>query len=269
MHDFSTMRHLGDNANLAKQTHDIGQSLIFLIGQAGVAGPLVFFLMLGIMFASRREKHAGWLVWMAVPVIGLISLQAYLSEANANWAMAAYPALSVWLGGWLGSDGAQTTLLRLPRKWLGVAAVGLNFILTIGLLLATMAGSLGPLTPTSDPLRRLRGWQALAQDIEPHLAAHQASRIIADRRATAALLSWHFHGQDVTIMIHDRDGVPSNHFEANHSWQHRAGSPLLVLSGSPTPPILPPIEWQGSPNQSKIVISRNKSRDLYIHKGIE
>jgi hypothetical protein len=202
-------------------------------------------------------------------VICLISLQAYLSEANANWAMAAYPALSVWLGGWLGSDGAQKTLLRLPRKWLGIAAVGLNFTLTTGLLLATMAGSLGPLTPTSDPLRRLRGWQALAQDIEPHLAAHQASRIIADRRATAALLSWHFHGQDVTIMIHDRDGVPSNHFEANHSWQHRAGSPLLVLSGSSTPPIMPPIKWQGSPSQSKIVISRNKSRDLYIHKGIE
>jgi hypothetical protein len=204
-----------------------------------------------------------------VPVIGLISLQAYLSEANANWAMAAYPALSVWLGGWLGNNSAQKTLFRLPRKWLGIAAVGLNFILTIGLLLATMAGSLGPLTPASDPLRRLRGWQALAQDIEPHLAAHQTSRIIADRRATAALLSWHFHDQGVTIMIHDRDGVPSNHFEANHSWQHRPGSPLLVLSGSSTPPIMPPIKWQGSPSQSKIVISRNKSRDLYIHKGIE
>ena len=269
MHDFSTMRHLSDNANLAKQTHDIGQSVIFLIGQAGVAGPLVFLLMLGIIFASRREKHAGWLVWMAVPVIGLLSLQAYLSEANANWAMAAYPAMSVWLGAWLGSDGRQKTLLLLPRKWLGIAAIGLNFILTVGLLLATMAGSLGPLTPTSDPLRRLRGWQALAQDIEPHLAAHQANRIIADRRATAALLSWHFHGQDVTIMVHDRDGVPSNHFEANHSWQHRAGSPLLVLSESSTPPIMPSIEWQGGPSQSKVVISRNKSRNLYIHKAIE
>jgi hypothetical protein len=157
----------------------------------------------------------------------------------------------------------------LPRKWLGIGAVGLNFTLTICLLLATMAGSLGPLTPTSDPLRRLRGWQALAQDIEPHLAAHQANRIIADRRATAALLSWHFHRQDVIIMIHDRDGVPSNHFEANHSWQHRPGSPLLVLSQSSTPPIMPPIEWQGSPSQSKVRISRNKSRNLYIHKGIE
>jgi len=269
MHDFSTIRHLGDNANLAKQTYNIGQSLIFLIGQAGVAGPLMFFLMLGIIFVSRHEKHAGWLVWMAVPVIGLISLQAYLSEANANWAVTAYPAMSVWLGGWLSSDSSQKTPLFLPRKWLGIGAISLNFTLTTGLLLATMSGSLGPLTPTSDPLRRLRGWQALAKDIEPHLAAHQANRIIADRRATAALLSWHFHGQDVIIMIHDRDGVPSNHFEANHSWQHRPGSPSLVLSGSSTPPIMPPIEWQGSPSQSKVVISRNKSRDLYIHKGIE
>ena len=269
MHNFSTMRHLGDNANLAKQAHDIGQILMFLISQAGVAGPLVFFMMLGIIFASRHEKHAGWLVWMVVPVIGLISLQAYLSEANANWAMAAYPAMSVWLGGWLGSDGGQKTLLLLPRKWFGVGAIGLNFVLTLGLLLATMSGSLGPLTPTSDPLRRLRGWQTLGQHIEPHLAAHQASRIVADRRATAALLSWHFHGQGVTIMIHDRDGVPSNHFEANHSWQHRAGSRLLVLSESSTPPIMHSIKWQGSPSQSKVVISQNKSRDLYIHKGIE
>jgi hypothetical protein len=206
---------------------------------------------------------------MAVPVICLISLQAYLSEANANWAMAAYPAMSVWLGGWLGKDGNQKTPFLLPRKWLGIGALGLNFILTMGLLLATMAGSLGPLTPISDPLRRLRGWQALAQDIKPHLAAHEASRIITDRRATAALLSWHFYGQDVTIMVYDRDGVPSNHFEANHNWRHRAGSPLLALSGSSTPPIMPPIEWQGIPSQSKVVISHNKSRDLYIHRGIE
>ena len=28
-HDFSTMRHLGDNANLAKQTNNLTESLIF------------------------------------------------------------------------------------------------------------------------------------------------------------------------------------------------------------------------------------------------
>lgn len=269
-HDFSTMRHLGDNANLAKQTNDISESLIFLISQAGVAGPVVFILMLGSLWAARHERNAGWLTWMAFPVIGLMSLQAYLSEANANWAMAAYPALSVWLAGWLAS-GRAGDIPPSPswRIWLGRSAIGINFAITLGLLAVSMAGTLGPLTPASDPLRRLRGWEALANDLEPLIAAHQAHRIIADRRATAALLNWHFHDRPLTIMLHDRDGVPSNHFEANHRWQRKAGSPVLVLSGTATPPDMPFIQWHGNPSLSRTIISHNHSRDIYIHKGVE
>ena len=99
------------------------------------------------------------------------------------------------------------------------------------LLIITMAGTLGPITPASDPLRRLRGWQQLASDLESYMVTHKAKRIIADRRATASLLSWHFHNRPITIMVHDVDGLPSNHFEANHSWQRIAGSSVLVLSG--------------------------------------
>ena len=58
-HDFSTMRHLGDNANFAKQTNNFTESLIFLISQAGVAGPLTFLLMSGIFKAALEERHAG------------------------------------------------------------------------------------------------------------------------------------------------------------------------------------------------------------------
>jgi len=269
-HDFSTMRHLGDNANLARQTNDIGESLMFLIGQAAVAGPVAFILMLGSLRAARHDRNAGWLAWMAFPVIGLMSLQAYLSEANANWAMAAYPALSVWLAGWLaGGSNKDKTPSPAWRIWLGRGAIGINFAITLGLLAVTIAGSMGPLTPASDPLRRLRGWEALANDLEPLLTTHQASRIIADRRATAALLHWHFYDRPITIMLHDRDGVPSNHFEANHSWQRNAGSPVLVLSGTATPPDMPFIQWQGSPSLSRHLISENRSRDTYIHKGIE
>ena len=39
--------------------------------------------MFGILGAARHERHASWLIWMAVPVLVLMSLQAYLSEANA------------------------------------------------------------------------------------------------------------------------------------------------------------------------------------------
>ncbi len=272
-HDFSTMRHLGDNANLAKRTNDLTESLIFLISQAGVAGPLVFVLMSGIFIAARHERHAGWLIWMAVPVLVLMSLQAYLSEANANWAMTAYPALCVWLGGWIaGYTTKDNNADKKPSKtriWAGYGAFGVNAALAIVLLIITMAGSLGPVTPASDPLRRLRGWHQLAGDLERHLFAHEAARIIADRRATASLLSWHFRNKEVTIMVHDADGKPSNHFEASHSWKRIAGSPVLVLSGSIDAPPIPGINWQGPPSRSLTTISKNQVRNFYIHFGFE
>ena len=111
--------------------------------------------------------------------------------------------------------------------WAGYGALELMQPYNYSLII-TMTGSLGPVTPASDPLRRLRGWHQLASDVERHLVAHKAARIIADRRATASLLSWHFHNKQVTIMVHDDDGMPRNHFEANHSWKRVAGSPVLV-----------------------------------------
>ena len=273
MHDFATMRHLGDNANLAKQTNSLNESIVFLISQAGVAGPLAFLLMFGILGAARYERHAGWLIWMAAPVLVLMSLQAYLSEANANWAMAAYPALSVWLSGWFTSCKAKdNNTNKRPgnvRRWFGYGALGVNASLTIALLMITAAGSLGPVTPASDPLRRMRGWHQLASDLEPHLVAHEAARIIADRRATASLLSWHFHNRQVTIMVHDADGIPSNHFEANHRWERVPGSSVLVLSDSIDVPAIPGIDWQAPPTRSLTAISNNRERNLYIHFGSE
>jgi 4-amino-4-deoxy-L-arabinose transferase-like glycosyltransferase len=269
MHDFSTIRHLGDNANLAKQTNNLTESLFFLISQTGVAGPLVFVLMFGILAAARHERHAAWLIWMAVPVLILMGLQAYLSEANANWAMTAYPALSVWLSGWLAGYTNKDKKPSKARMWVGYGALGVNASLTVALLLITMAGSFGPMTPESDPLRRLRGWQQLAIDLEPHLLAHKAKRIIADRRATASLLSWHFYNKPVTIMVYDADGMPSNHFEANHSWQRIAGSPVLVLSDSIDAPSIPDIDWQAAPTRSPTTISNKQMRALYIHFGSE
>ena len=118
-------------------------------------------------------------------------------------------------------------------------------------------------------MRRLRGWHQLASDLEPHLAAHETARIIADRRATASLLSWHFRDKQVTIMVKDDDGMPSNHFEANHSWKRVAGSPVLVLSGSIDPPPIRGINWQAQPTRSLTAISNNQVRDLYIHFGVE
>lgn len=288
MNDFTTVRHLGDNANLDRQSHDPLNSLRFLGAQFATAGPLVFALMFGIL-KGGRDPATRLLLWLSLPVITIIMIQAYLSEANANWALAAMPALTVWLAGWLAGGPAGTS--SPTRTWFGTGALAINAGLSFIILVVTLAGSLGPLTPDSDPLRRQRGWHQLATDSAAALARHDATMIIADRRAAAALLSWHFHGTDIDVLVHDEDGVPSNHFERNLAWSRdsnsrdsnsrradpsKSGSPksgrrLIVLGDEMTPPTLAGVGWTTVPPPliSTANISHNRTRRLYLHQGVE
>jgi 4-amino-4-deoxy-L-arabinose transferase-like glycosyltransferase len=272
-HDFTTVRHLGDNANLDRQSHDPLNSLRFLGAQFATAGPLVFALMFGIL-KGGRDPVTRLLLWLSLPVIVIIMTQAYLSEANANWALAAMPALTVWLAGWLAAASSPT--------WarLGAGALAINAGLSLVILAVTLAGSLGPLTPDSDPLRRQRGWHQLASDSAAALTRHDATTIIADRRASAALLSWHFYGTGIDVLVHDEDGVPSNHFEQNLAWSRdpdsrqadtrQAGRRLIVLGDEMAPPALAGVNWVTipSPLVSTAEISRDRTRRLYLHQGV-
>jgi hypothetical protein len=161
------------------------------------------------------------------------------------------------------------------RPVIGRLAIGINLGVCLLILSVTTAGSLGPLTPGSDPFRRLRGWQVLATDTSAALEAHRAATVIADRRATASLLSWHFHnqrigGNPVTVLVIDADGRPTNHFEQNLAWKPLAGRRFVALDGRKTPPEMTGVSWQASTSaMSTTAISQNRSRDLYIHKGVE
>ena len=266
--DFTTVRHLGDNANLDRQSHDPLNSLRFLGAQFATAGPLVFALMFGIL-KGGRDPVARLLLCLSLPVIAIIMVQAFLSEANANWALAAMPALVVWLAGWLAGEES-------PRARVGMAALIINATLSVVILAVTLAGSLGPLTPGSDPLRRLRGWSQLASDSAAALTGHDATTIIADRRAAAALLSWHFHGTGIDVLVHDEDGIPSNHFEQNLAWSRhpdpeQPGRRLIVLGENSVPPTMDGVIWVTAPPTlvSTAGISHNVTRRVYLHQGIE
>tara|TARA_B100000989_G_scaffold260461_1_gene211046 strand:- start:2078 stop:3499 length:1422 start_codon:yes stop_codon:yes gene_type:complete len=258
--EFSTVRHLGDNANISEQSASMVGVWQFIGGQFAVAGPIVLLFMMIATLKHWHDNKSRWLVWMSAPVLTLMIIQSYLSEANANWTMTAFPALTILLAGWLG---------KIQNKRYGIIAIGFNLGFSLLILLVTITGSMGSFTPQSDPLRRLRGWQQLATDIAPHIAAHDATVIIADRRATASLLNWHFYRSDLKILVHDDDGLPSNHFEANHSWSPQAGRRLIALTGGNVPPALPGVRWLMPTATSQAPISHNRKRQFTIYRGIE
>ena len=257
--DFVSFRHLGDNANIQQHSASFDGVWQFIGSQFVVAGPLTFVVMLIGATSSFRNKQTLWLFWMWAPVFALMAVQSYLSEANANWAMTAFPALTLLAAGWLSNQ----------KRYFRIATVGINISLSLFILIVTIAGSMGPLTPKSDPLRRLRGWQQLSEDLRPVIAAHGASAIIADLRPTASLLSWHFYATDLRILVHDKDGVPSNHFEANHKWSPQPGRRLIALTGEATPPTLPGVNWVRPFTTTSIKISQNKTRQFTVYRGIE
>ncbi len=141
-----TIRHLSENANLGGAPGGLGALGDFLAAQFLVFGPL--FLLLGLAgLIIGRERL--FLACFSLPVLAGISLQALLSEANANWAITAAPALILAAGGLAAFGWARFASLALLVN--GGLAV---------LLFAVLAtASLGPLPIASDPLRRLKGWR--------------------------------------------------------------------------------------------------------------
>ncbi|MEM7768127.1 MAG: glycosyltransferase family 39 protein [Pseudomonadota bacterium] len=124
-HDFSTVSHTVDNANLGGPLFNLENLPKFLADQMGVFGPIGFLALLGGVFVFPRKarphiaRRDRWLLCFILPVLVIICLQSVLSRAHANWAATAYPAASVLVTAWL---------LRAERNrplWLAIAGVTL------------------------------------------------------------------------------------------------------------------------------------------------
>ncbi len=124
-HDFKTVSHTVDNANLGGDLINPGNALTFLVDQMGVFGPISFLaLFVGVFIMRSKELSVmgrdRWLLCFILPVLIIILFQAVLSRANANWAATAYPAASVLVAAWL--TRAQ------PNRVLWIIIAALTFV---------------------------------------------------------------------------------------------------------------------------------------------
>jgi len=191
--EFQTVSHTVDNANLGGQLFNLENLPKFLGDQMGVFGPVSFVaLIAGLIFLRPRGELADlgdaahaprrketWLACFIVPVLVIIAFQAVLSRAHANWAATAYPAASVWIGGFL---------IR-ASGWRIAFWSGLVFQGVIGVLATVVA--LGPQSWTAaigrdNDLKRVRGWQDLSEQLALEVERLQPSAILVDEREV-----WH------------------------------------------------------------------------------
>ena len=181
--DFKTVSHTVDNANLGGQLFNLENLPKFFGDQIGVFGPVSFVALIAGLVVLRPSRdladlgdaaHAQrtketWLACFIVPVLLIIAFQAVLSRAHANWAATAYPAASVWMGGFL----LRASGWRLAF-WSGLAFQGVVSVLATSI-------ALGPPSWTAaigrdNDLKRVRGVAGSVQTINARSRAFAAQR---------------------------------------------------------------------------------------------
>jgi 4-amino-4-deoxy-L-arabinose transferase-like glycosyltransferase len=203
----------------------------FLGAQFLVAGPVVFAaLVLAALGLARRGAGVadGLFAALSLPILALVSAQALISGANANWAAATYLAGVLLAVPWL--------LAR--RAWL-VASFAINATLALALpLAATQAESLrfgGRLI-----LARYVGIDELSRDILALAEAEGAAAIVASGRALLADLHYTGRASGLAIYAWPHVGPPRHHYEQRYPYPGTAdGTVLAVLRDEAELPCVP------------------------------
>lgn len=227
---FATFSHTADNAKWGGELVHPLKALEFFGSQFGVFGPILFGGLLVIFWRWYRgslSETDRLLVAFSLPIIALITLQAFVSRAHPNWAAVAYVAGSVLV--------VATMVRDLEWPWLR-ASFGLHVVLLCALVVGTsLAGRVAPFGV--DPFARTLGWKGIAEQTGLELAeARQQGRpfagVITDERPLTAELLYYLRDETTPIYAwrYHVKGKPRDHFELRRPFHGAVGDPVLLVS---------------------------------------
>ena len=226
---FATFAHTADNAKWGGALFRPNKAIEFLGAQFGVFGPVLFASLLII---ARRWYKDGipeadrFLLAFAVPIIAIVTVQAFVSRAHANWAAVSYIAATVLV--------TATMIREFSWGWLRASLIIHAGILVLLALLVVIAGSFR-LPNGEDPFARTMGWQNLADETKKQLDKAQAlgkpygSVLTIDRSVTAELL--YYLRQDKTpIRAWAPGGRPRDHYQLTLAYRGKLPDPILLVA---------------------------------------
>jgi 4-amino-4-deoxy-L-arabinose transferase-like glycosyltransferase len=235
-HSFATFSHTADNASWGGSLLHPVKALEFVGAQFGVFGPILFGAFLIIAWRAwkgRLPEPDRMLLAFSAPIIAVITAQALISRAHANWAATAYVAASVLVMATMIRDGAWGWL-----KGSFAANVAILILMVVGVVTAGRVA----LPATPDPYARVLGWRELAEATRDELAkARREGRpfaaVLTDDRAVTSELLYYMRGEPTPVLAW-RQGAPHDHFELTRPFTPETSGPvLLVRLGSDAGPV--------------------------------
>jgi len=228
--DWPTYRHTGDNMNLGGPLFNPLSALEFIGGQFGVFGPILFAILLWLAWFRLRTRAARKAVsrkerrlWaFSLPVLTLITIEAFVSRSHANWAAVSYIAATVLVSG---------ELIRLNSvKWLKastwlhatVALVLYNFDLIV-------RASDFPLSPGMDPARRMRGWDRAGDWMTDLRREYPNVQLLFDDRKIMSEMLYYVRPNPFDSVLWNPKSQRNNHYEMITDLSQSIGEDMLYI----------------------------------------
>ena len=224
-HHYPTVAHTAANADWRHAHYSLGNALKFLGGQFGVFGPLMMVglgLALWRLVRSRPQRDSDlMLAAFTVPVLALILIQSFISEANANWAAAAYIA-AVPL--------AVAALLEWRRGLLLWASLALHAAAMFTLWIIAIAPSAADAMGQGNAFKRQEGWRTIGAAVAAEARRSPYDAIAARNRSLVAELLYYARPRSIPIRAWDRDTSPRDHFQMTMPLTPASHRVLLALT---------------------------------------
>jgi 4-amino-4-deoxy-L-arabinose transferase-like glycosyltransferase len=228
-HDFATIAHTAANANWGAENFRLDELATFLLDQFGVFGPIPFVILIWAFVAIARakgEERARWLPLLAfaAPALAIVAVQAFLTRANANWAVASYTAGAIVVAAW--------ALERGQARWL-MAAVATQVAFGAVFATAAVAPAFADSIGLANAFKRARGWEETTAAVR---SAYDQGRggvpyaaVLVDNRLLFHDLEYYGRDDPLPLKMWLRFGGPTSHAEANAPMTALEG-PVLVVS---------------------------------------
>lgn len=228
--DFATVSHTAANANWGGIPFHPLEFLEFISSQFAVFGPVSFILLiaaLGAALKSRLSAPSAMIAAFVLSPLLIISFEALISRANANWAVTAYVAGSILLAHYL---------MRVWGKWGRKFIIGTGAVTAacLGIIMLVIIPGAADHAGLSNSLKRLRGWPEtsalIAAQYQNGHDGQSFSHIMTDNRRVFFGLNYYGLNETAPLTMWRYKAAPQNQAELKHALEDGADGPVLIIA---------------------------------------
>ena len=261
-HNFIMFHHIQNISEIHNKSHFHPKKLLeFLSAQFGVFGPVFFALYLYLIFKISlvfSKKEYKLLYAFSIPFLSVISLQALLERANANWALPTYVAATILV---------VYYLYQKSKKWLYIG-IGFNiFLMFIVYFYHPIMHTFGiTLTKKNDFYKRVLGWSALAQKINPVISKYPNTKIAFTNRDLMSQMIFYLKPHPLNAQLFNPSKKIVNQFAISTNMnKYKHQNFLFLLKNNYNKPIAKYFNQCTLLRKKQVRIYKDFSRTVYIY----